>query len=86
MLTVYGLLLAYLAVTAGLVARADPALERAARAAGAGGWTTLRTVSLLLLRILLLGAAALVFVTAAGSFAVPQVLGTPAGLPAPGLR
>ncbi|MGH3197981.1 MAG: ABC transporter permease [Streptosporangiaceae bacterium] len=78
-LTVYGLPLAYLAVTAGLAARADPALERAARSAGAGGWTTLRTVTLPLLRIPLLGAAALVFVTAAGSFAVPQVLGTPAG-------
>lgn len=78
-LTVYGLPLAYLAVTAGLAARADPALERAARAAGASGWTTLRTVTLPLLRIPLLGAAALVFVTAAGSFAVPQVLGTPAG-------
>jgi iron(III) transport system permease protein len=78
-LTVYGLPLAYLAVTAGLAARADPALERAARAAGAGGWTTLRTVTLPLLRIPLLGAAALVFVTAAGSFAVPEVLGTPAG-------
>ncbi len=78
-LTVYGLPLAYLAVTAGLAARADPALERAARAAGAGGWTTLRTVTLPLLRIPLLAAAALVFVTAAGSFAVPEVLGTPAG-------
>ena len=78
-LTVYGLPLAYLAVTAGLATRADPALERAARAAGAGGWTTLRTVTLPLLRVPLLGAAALVFVTAAGSFAVPQVLGTPAG-------
>ncbi len=78
-LTVYGLPLAYLAVTAGLAARADPALERAARSAGASGWTTLRTVTLPLLRIPLLGAAALVFVTAAGSFAVPQVLGTPAG-------
>ena len=78
-LTVYGLPLAYLAVTAGLAARADPALERAARSAGARGWTTLRTVTLPLLRIPLLGAAALVFVTAAGSFAVPQVLGAPAG-------
>jgi iron(III) transport system permease protein len=78
-LTVYGLPLAYLAVTAGLAARADPALERAARAAGASGRTTLRTVTLPLLRIPLLGAAALVFVTAAGSFAVPEVLGTPAG-------
>ncbi len=78
-LTVYGLPLAYLAVTAGLAARADPALERAARTAGANGRTALRTVTLPLLRIPLLGAAALVFVTAAGSFAVPQVLGTPAG-------
>ena len=78
-LTVYGLPLAYLAVTAGLAARADPALERAARVAGAGAATTLRTVTLPLLRIPLLGAAALVFVTAASSFAVPQVLGTPAG-------
>jgi iron(III) transport system permease protein len=78
-LTVYGLPLAYLAVTAGLAARADPALERAARSAGASGATVLRTVTLPLLRIPLLGAAALVFVTAAGSFAVPQVLGTPAG-------
>jgi iron(III) transport system permease protein len=78
-LTVYGVPLAYLAVTAGLAARADPALERAARAAGANQWTTLRTVTLPLLRIPLLGAAALVFVTAAGSFAVPEVLGTPAG-------
>ena len=78
-LTVYGVPLAYLAVTAGLAARADPALERAARTAGAGRLTTLRTVTLPLLRIPLLGAAALVFVTAAGSFAVPEVLGTPAG-------
>jgi iron(III) transport system permease protein len=78
-LTVYGLPLAYLAVTAGLAARADPALERAARSAGASGWTVLRTVTLPLLRIPLLAAAALVFVTAAGSFAVPEVLGTPAG-------
>jgi iron(III) transport system permease protein len=78
-LTVYGLPLAYLAVTAGLAARADPALERAARAAGASAWTTLRTVTLPLLRIPLLGAAALVFVTTASSFAVPEVLGTPAG-------
>jgi iron(III) transport system permease protein len=78
-LTVYGLPLAYLAVTAGLAARADPALERAGRAAGASGWTTLRTITLPLLRIPLLGGAALVFVTAAGSFAVPEVLGTPAG-------
>jgi len=78
-LTVYGMPLAYLAVTAGLATRADPAAERAARAAGAGPWTTLRTTTLPLLRVPLLAAAALVFVLAAGSFAVPQVLGTPDG-------
>jgi iron(III) transport system permease protein len=75
----HGLPLAYLAVGAGLAARADPALERAARSAGAGGWTALRTVTLPLLRVPVLAAAALVFVTAAGSFAIPEVLGTPAG-------
>lgn len=71
--------LAYLAVTAGLAARADPAAERAARSAGASAWTTLRTVTLPLLRMPLLAGAALVFVTAAGSFAIPEVLGTPDG-------
>jgi len=45
---------------------------------GASGWTTLRTVTLPLLRIPPLGAAALVFVTAAGSFAVPRC-SAPAG-------
>lgn len=71
--------LAYLLVTAGLAARADPAMERAARSAGAGPWTTLRTVTLPLLRAPMLAAAALVFVTTVGSFAIPEVLGTPAG-------
>ncbi|HKT04940.1 MAG TPA: ABC transporter permease subunit [Rugosimonospora sp.] len=78
-LTVHGLPLAYLAVTAGLAARADPDLEAAARIAGARPWTTLRTITLPLLRVPLLAAGVLVFVSAVGSFAVPQVLGTPAG-------
>ena len=71
-LSVYGLPLAYLAVTAGLAARADPALERAARAACANAWTTLRTVTLPLLRLPLLGAAALVFVTAGAASPCPR--------------
>ncbi len=78
-LAVHSLPLAYLAMTAGLAARADPDAERAARISGAGRWTVLRTVTLPLLRLPLLAAGVLVFVSAVGSFAVPQVLGTPAG-------
>jgi len=78
-LAVHAMPLAYLVIAAGLSARAEPELELAARASGAGGWTVLRSVTLPLLRPALTAAAALVFVTAANSFAVPQVLGTPAG-------
>ena len=78
-LSVHSLPLAYLAMTAGLAARADPDAERAARIAGAGPWSVLRTITLPLLRLPLLAAAVLVFVSAVGSFAVPQVLGAPAG-------
>jgi iron(III) transport system permease protein len=69
----------YLLTTAGLVTRAQPELERAARASGATAWTTLRTVTLPLLRPALAAAAVLTFVATLESFAVPQVLGTPAG-------
>jgi iron(III) transport system permease protein len=78
-LTVHAVPLAYLAVAAGLAARADPVLERAARASGATRFTALRTVTLPLLRVPLLAAATLVFVSAVNSFGIPQVLGTPAG-------
>lgn len=78
-LTAHAVPIAYLAIAAGLYLRPSPDLERAARASGANGWTALRTVTLPLLRLPLLAAGALVFVTAAGSFAVPEVLGTPAG-------
>jgi iron(III) transport system permease protein len=78
-LTVHSLPLAYLAITAGLAAGADPDAERAARTAGAGPWSAFRTVTLPLLRLPMLAAGVLVFVSAIGSFAVPQVLGTPAG-------
>jgi iron(III) transport system permease protein len=71
--------LAYLAVAAGLAARTDADLERAARACGAGAVTVLRTVTLPLVRVPLVAAGALVFVTAVNSFAVPELLGTPAG-------
>jgi iron(III) transport system permease protein len=78
-LSVHCLPLAYLAITAGLAARADPDAERAARASGARPLSVLRTVTLPLLRLPLLAAGVLVFVSAVGSFAVPQILGTPAG-------
>lgn len=78
-LTAHAVPLAYLVVTAGLVVRGDADLECAARASGAGGWTVLRTITLPLLRVPLLAASALVFASAVNSFAVPQLLGTPAG-------
>jgi iron(III) transport system permease protein len=70
---------AYLVVAAGLATRAEPLFERAARIFGAGRWTAARTVTLPLLAPALAAASVLVFVLALGAFAVPQVLGTPAG-------
>ena len=69
----------YLLTTVGLLTRAQPELERAARASGATEWTALRTVTLPLLRPALAAAGVLTFVATLESFAVPQVLGTPAG-------
>ena len=71
--------LAYLVVAVGLAVRAEPDLERAARASGASAATALRTVTLPLARPAVLAAAVLVFVLTLGTFAIPQVLGTPAG-------
>src|SRR3954452_7434328 len=71
--------LAYIVVAVGLAARAEPDLERAARAAGASGATAVRTVTLPLARPAVLAAAVLVFVLTLGTFAIPQVLGAPAG-------
>lgn len=73
--------LAYLVVAAGLASRAEPDLERAARACGAGPLAALRTVTLPLARPAIGGGAALVFVSAVNSFEVPAVLGIPAGFP-----
>lgn len=69
----------YLLATAGLVTRAQPELERAARCSGASDWATLRTVTLPLLRPTLAASGVVTFVATLESFAVPQVLGTPAG-------
>jgi iron(III) transport system permease protein len=71
--------IAYLVVAAGLAARAEPDLERAARISGAGSATALLTITLRLLLPAVAAAAVLVFVLTLGSFAIPQVLGAPAG-------
>lgn len=71
--------LCYLLTAVGLATRAQPELERAAHLSGAGGWTSLRTVTLPLLRPVLAAEVVLVFVATLESFAVPQVLGAPAG-------
>jgi iron(III) transport system permease protein len=71
--------LAYLVVAVGLAARAEPDLERAARVSGAGEGTTLLTVTLRLALPAVAAAAVLVFVLTLGTFAIPQVLGAPAG-------
>ena len=76
--TVNAVPLVYLVVAVGLAARAEPNLERAARASGAGPFTVLRTVTLPLLRPALAAASVLVFVLTLGTFAIPQVMGTPA--------
>ncbi|HEX8972456.1 ABC transporter permease [Oryzihumus sp.] len=68
----------YVVTAAGLASGAEPDLARAARASGAGELTTLRTVTLPLLRPSIGAAAVLVFVVTLESFAVPQVMGTPA--------
>ena len=69
----------YLVVSAGLATRADADLERAARVSGADVMTTIRTVTLPLLRPVLAGAGAIAFVLSVTSFGVPAVLGIPAG-------
>lgn len=71
--------LAWLVVAGALASRVEPDLERAARASGAGPLTTLRTVTLPLLRPAIGSAAVVVFVFAVNAFGVPAVLGTPAG-------
>jgi iron(III) transport system permease protein len=69
----------YLVVVAGLATRAEPDLERAARASGAGPLEAFRGVTLPLLKPVLAGAGAIAFVLSVTSFGVPAVLGLPAG-------
>ncbi len=71
--------LAYVLTAVGLAVRAEPDLERAARASGASGVTALRHITLPLLRPSIAAAAVLSFVLTMESFAIPQVMGTPAG-------
>lgn len=71
--------LAFLVVAVGLAARAEPSQEWAARASGAGAFTVLRSITLPLLRPALAAAAVVVFVLTLGTFAIPQVMGAPAG-------
>jgi iron(III) transport system permease protein len=71
--------LVYLVTAVGLSTRAEPVTERAARASGARPLTVLRTVTLPLLGPAIATAAVLIFVLTLGTFAVPQVIGAPAG-------
>ncbi|MBA2254213.1 MAG: ABC transporter permease subunit, partial [Chloroflexi bacterium] len=71
--------LALLVVGAALDDRAEPDLDRAARASGATRAVALRTVTLPLLRPALLAASVLIFATSINAFGVPAVLGIPAG-------
>lgn len=71
--------LTYLFVAVGLATRAEPNLERAARASGARPAAVLRDVTLPLLRPSIVAASVLSFVLTLESFAIPQVMGTPAG-------
>jgi len=79
LLTVDSVPLTWLIVTAAMAVRREPDLARAARASGAGPWTTLWTIDLPLLRPALTAASAVVFVSCVNSFAVPQVLGSAEG-------
>ncbi len=71
--------LTYLFAAVGLATRAESNLERAARASGASTTTVIRTVVLPLLRPSIAAAAVLSFVLTLESFAIPQVMGAPAG-------
>ena len=71
--------LAYIIVVGGLASRAEPDLERAARASGATAWQAFGTVTLPLLKPALTAAGALVFITTINAFGVPAILGLPGG-------
>jgi iron(III) transport system permease protein len=58
----------------------DPSLEEAAQTAGAGIWTTLRTVTLPVLLPAVLATLLLSFIRAIESFEAPAIMGIPAGI------
>lgn len=80
-LAVHAAPMVYLLASASLDTRARPELEWAARAAGAGRWVALRTVTLPLLGPAVAGGAALAFAMSMNAFGIPAVLGIPAGYP-----
>ena len=71
---------AYLGVRAALL-NVDPDLEEASQVLGANVATTLRRVTLPLIRPMLFGSALLVFVFAAEDFSAPAILGVGIGFP-----
>jgi len=71
--------LSYLILAAALATRLEPDVERAARMSGADPMTTIRTITLPLLRPALVSSLVVGFVFAVNAFGVPAVLGTPAG-------
>ncbi len=71
--------LAYLVIAAGLATRAEPELERAARASGAGRLDVWRSITIPLAVPSIGAAAALVMVTSMNAFAIPSILGAPDG-------
>lgn len=73
--------LAYLVIAAGLASRAEPDLERAARASGANAAQVALTITVPLARPAIGAAGALVFVMSVNAFEIPAVLGIPAGFP-----
>jgi iron(III) transport system permease protein len=58
----------------------NPALEEAALTCGAGTWTTLRRITLPLMRPTLVAAWIIFFITSMGGLAVPLLIGLPAGI------
>jgi iron(III) transport system permease protein len=76
-MTLYKYPIAYLTVAAGL-ARVDPALEEAARCAGARPWRVSRDVTLPLVIPSIAAGMTLVFLSAMAEFGTPAILGFPA--------
>ncbi len=76
-MTLYKYPIAYLTVLAGL-ARVDPALEEAARGAGAGPWRAARDVTLPMAAPGIAAGLTLVFLSAMAEFGTPAILGFPA--------